>query len=36
MEEERKLDALVAKCPALKQAKENYDIIKAMVQNETT
>lgn len=36
MEEERKLGALVAKYPALKQAKENYDIIKAMVQNETT
>ena len=34
MEEERKLEELVAKYPALKQAKENYEIIKAMVANE--
>jgi hypothetical protein len=34
MQDDHKLDAMVAKYPALKQAKENYDIIKAMVQDE--
>lgn len=34
MQEEEKLDQLVAKYPSLKEAKQNYDIIKAMVENE--
>lgn len=34
MQEEDKLNALVEKYPTLKQAKENYDIVKALVQNE--
>ena len=34
MDEERKLAELVEKHPALKTAKENYELIKAMVGNE--
>lgn len=34
MDEEEKLKQLAEKYPALKQAKENYDIVKALVQNE--
>ena len=35
MAEEEKLKSLAEKYPAFKQAKENYDIIKALVQNES-
>lgn len=35
MDEEEKLKKLAEKYPALKQAKENYEIVKALVQNET-
>lgn len=34
MEEEAKLDALAKKYPAFKQAKDNYEVIKALVTNE--
>jgi hypothetical protein len=34
MNEEEKIKKLAEKYPALKQAKENYDLIKAMVENE--
>jgi hypothetical protein len=34
MAEEEKLKVLTEKYPSLKQAKENYDIVKALVQNE--
>lgn len=34
MQEEHKLEDLAAKYPAFKQAKENYEIVKALVQNE--
>lgn len=33
MQEEYKLEELAAKYPAFKQAKENYDLIKAMVKD---
>lgn len=33
MQEELELDNLVAKYPALKQAKENFDLVKAMVKH---
>lgn len=35
MAEEEKINKLIAKYPALKTAKENYDLIKALVENET-
>jgi hypothetical protein len=34
MEEERKLDKLAERFPAFKTAKENYELMKAMVKNE--
>ena len=34
MEEEEKLKQLAEKYPALKAAKENYDIVKALIENE--
>jgi hypothetical protein len=34
MKEELELEQLVAKYPALKQAKENFEIVKALVRNE--
>lgn len=34
MEEERKLDELAERFPAFKTAKENYELMKAMVRNE--
>lgn len=36
MAEEDQIASLVKKYPALKSAKENYEIVKALVQNETS
>lgn len=36
MAEEDQIESLIKKYPALKIAKENYEIVKALVQNETT